>query len=136
MPAEQGHATTSYLNIGILLYNKKQAAAAEEAFDKALELTPDLADAYYYRGLARMQLKKNAAAKADLSEVPGARAERGRRRGRQGDLEVDPVTGGTPGPARAGSALLLVFLARSRRLGRRRPAPARPLVFPRARRSS
>ncbi len=67
VPAGQA-SDTSYLNLGILLYNKKQSAAAEESFGKALELTPDLADAYYYRGLARMQLKKNAAAKADLQK--------------------------------------------------------------------
>jgi Tfp pilus assembly protein PilF len=67
VPAGQA-SDTSYLNLGILLYNKKQNAAAEESFGKALELTPDLADAYYYRGLARMQLKKNAEAKADLKK--------------------------------------------------------------------
>jgi tetratricopeptide (TPR) repeat protein len=65
VPADQV-TDTSYLNLGILLYNKKQNAAAEEAFSKAVELAPDLADAYYYRGLARMGLKRNADAKADL----------------------------------------------------------------------
>lgn len=59
---------TSYLNLGILLYNKKQSAAAAEAFGKALDLSPDLADAYYYRGLARIQLKRTAEAKADLTK--------------------------------------------------------------------
>lgn len=59
---------TSYLNLGILLYNKKQSAAAEEAFGKAIELSADLSDAYYYRGLARIQLKKTAEAKADLTK--------------------------------------------------------------------
>ncbi|HYB54425.1 MAG TPA: tetratricopeptide repeat protein [Thermoanaerobaculia bacterium] len=59
---------TSYLNLGILLYNKKQAGAAEEAFGKAVELNPDLADAYYYRGLARIQLKRTPEAKADLTK--------------------------------------------------------------------
>ncbi|MGH9367837.1 MAG: tetratricopeptide repeat protein [Thermoanaerobaculia bacterium] len=67
VPADQ-ITDTSYLNLGILLYNKKQNAAAEEAFGKALELTPDLADAYSYRGLARMQLKRNAEAKADFQK--------------------------------------------------------------------
>ncbi|MGE5278846.1 MAG: tetratricopeptide repeat protein [Acidobacteriota bacterium] len=67
VPADKA-SDTSYLNLGILLYNKKQNAAAEEAFGKALELSPDLADAFYYRGLARIQLKKTAEAKADLSK--------------------------------------------------------------------
>ena len=67
VPADQA-SDTSYLNLGILLYNKKQNAAAEESFGKALEISPDLADAYYYRGLVRMQIKKNAEAKADFKK--------------------------------------------------------------------
>ena len=43
VPADQA-SDTSYLNLGILLYNKKQNAAAEESFGKALQLSPDLAD--------------------------------------------------------------------------------------------
>jgi tetratricopeptide (TPR) repeat protein len=57
-----------YLNMGIILYNKKQAAAAEEAFNKALAVNADLADAYYYRALARLQLKRIPEAKADLKK--------------------------------------------------------------------
>ncbi len=67
VPADQV-TDTSYLNLGILLYNKKQNAAAEEAFGKALALSPDLADAYYYRGLTRMGLKRNTDAKADFQK--------------------------------------------------------------------
>jgi Tfp pilus assembly protein PilF len=67
VPADKA-TDTSYLNLGILLYNKKQPAAAEEAFGKALELSPDLSDAYYYRGLSRIQLKKMPEAKADLKK--------------------------------------------------------------------
>jgi tetratricopeptide (TPR) repeat protein len=59
---------TTYLNLGILLYNKKQSAAAEEAFTQAIGLAPDVPDAYYYRALSRMQLKHNAEAKADLNK--------------------------------------------------------------------
>jgi len=67
VPADK-QTDTSYLNLGILLYNKKQPAAAEEAFSKALELSPDSVDALYYRGLSRISLKKNAEAKADLKK--------------------------------------------------------------------
>jgi tetratricopeptide (TPR) repeat protein len=67
VPADQ-QTDTSFLNLGILLYNKKQPAAAEEAFGKALALNADLADAYYYRGLARYQQKKVPEAKADFSK--------------------------------------------------------------------
>lgn len=58
-----------YLNVGILWINKKKPAQAEPAFDRAIAIQPDLSDAYYYRGLARMQLKKNAEAKADLQKA-------------------------------------------------------------------
>jgi Tfp pilus assembly protein PilF len=58
-----------YLNIGILSINAKKPADAEPAFDRAIAIKPDLADAYYYRGLARMQMKKNAEAKADLQKA-------------------------------------------------------------------
>ncbi len=67
VPADK-QTDTSFLNLGILLYNKKQSAAAEEAFTRALELNADLVDAYYYRGLARIQLKKMPDAKADLKK--------------------------------------------------------------------
>jgi tetratricopeptide (TPR) repeat protein len=54
--------------MGILLYNKKKPQEAEAAFNKALGIQPDLADAYYMRGLARLQLKRKAEAKADLQK--------------------------------------------------------------------
>ena len=68
VPVEKITDPTAYLNLGILLYNKKQNEAAEEAFGKAVAVSPDLADAYYYRGLARISLKKNADAKADFKK--------------------------------------------------------------------
>ena len=58
-----------FLNVGILSINAKKPAEAEPAFDRAIAIKPDLADAYYYRGLARMQLKKNTEAKADLQKA-------------------------------------------------------------------
>jgi tetratricopeptide (TPR) repeat protein len=58
-----------YLNVGILLMNKKQPAEAAAAFDRVIAMKPDLADGYYYRGLCRMQLKQNAEAKADLKKA-------------------------------------------------------------------
>ena len=57
-----------YLNMGIVLFNKKKSAEAEVAFDKALAISPDLPDPYYYRGLARLQLKNKAGAKADFEK--------------------------------------------------------------------
>lgn len=57
-----------YLNLGILFYNKKRPTEAEENFSKAIAKKPDLAEAYYYRGLTRFQLKRTAEAKADLEK--------------------------------------------------------------------
>ncbi len=69
MPPDKITDAQPYLNVGILWINKKKPAQAEPAFDKAIAIQPDLPDAYYYRGLARMQLKKNAEAKADLQKA-------------------------------------------------------------------
>ena len=68
IPPEKVKQPDVYLNLGILLFNKKQSAEAETAFGKALAVSPDLADAYYYRGLARLQLKNKAGAKEDFQK--------------------------------------------------------------------
>lgn len=68
VPPEKIRDGQPYLNMGILLYNKKKSAEAEAALNKAIGIQPDLADAYYMRGLARLQLKKKAEAKADLQK--------------------------------------------------------------------
>jgi Flp pilus assembly protein TadD len=57
-----------FLNVGIVLLNKKNASGAWEQFDRAVKLKPDDADAYFYRGLAALQLKKKAEAKGDLEK--------------------------------------------------------------------
>ncbi len=56
-----------YVNLGIMLLNKKRAQEAWDYFDNAVKLAPAEADTYYYRGLAGMQLKK-AEARADLQK--------------------------------------------------------------------
>jgi Tfp pilus assembly protein PilF len=60
---------TVYLNVGILFLNKDSAADAVTYFDKAIALDASKAEGYYYRGLARIQLKKTAEAKADFEKV-------------------------------------------------------------------
>lgn len=60
---------TAYLNIGILFLNKKNPNDSIAYFTKAINLDPKRADGYYYRGLAEIQVKKNADAKADLQQV-------------------------------------------------------------------
>ncbi|HWZ86096.1 MAG TPA: tetratricopeptide repeat protein [Thermoanaerobaculia bacterium] len=69
VPADKLNDPQPYLNVGILLLNKKKPAEAVGALDKAIAIKPDLADAYYYRGLCYMQMKKNAEAKADLRKA-------------------------------------------------------------------
>jgi tetratricopeptide (TPR) repeat protein len=57
-----------YINMGVVLLNKKKPEDAWEEFDKAVKLKPDEADAYFYRGLAAYQAKKKAEAKADFQK--------------------------------------------------------------------
>lgn len=58
-----------YLNVGILLMNKKKPGDAAAAFNRVIAMKPDSADGYYYRGLCRMQLKQSAEARADLRKA-------------------------------------------------------------------
>ena len=68
LPRERILDPALYLNAGILLYNAKKLPDAVAAFDKAIGVKPD-ATAYYYRGLAELQQKKNAEAKADFQKA-------------------------------------------------------------------
>lgn len=68
LPAE-GINLDSLLNMGIVLMNKKQPAAAAGYFTKAIALAPTTADGYYYRGLATIQMGKARQAKPDLEKV-------------------------------------------------------------------
>jgi tetratricopeptide (TPR) repeat protein len=61
--------TTALTNIGIVLMNKKQPAAARDYFTKVIESNPKDADGYYYRGLATIQAGKPKEAKSDLQKV-------------------------------------------------------------------
>jgi Flp pilus assembly protein TadD len=60
---------TVFLNVGILFLNKDSAKDAVVYFDKAIALDANKAEGYYYRGLAKLQLKKSAEAKADFEKV-------------------------------------------------------------------
>jgi tetratricopeptide (TPR) repeat protein len=59
----------SLINTGIVLMNKKQPGAASEYFTKAIALDANRFDAYYYRGLATIQMGKSKQAKEDLEKV-------------------------------------------------------------------
>lgn len=60
---------TVFLNVGILFLNKDSAQDAVVYFDKGIALDANNAVGYYYRGLANVQLKKSAEAKADFEKV-------------------------------------------------------------------
>ncbi len=68
LPADAVDAT-ALTNIGIVLMNKKQPAAAREYFTKVIETSPKDADGYYYRGLATIQMGKTKEARPDLEKV-------------------------------------------------------------------
>ena len=58
-----------YINMGILFLNNKKPGDAETYLTKAVKLDPKSFDAFYYRGLALAQQKKNKEAKADFEQV-------------------------------------------------------------------
>lgn len=59
---------TILVNVGIVMLNQNKPSEAIAYFDKAIMLFPAGADAYYYRGITKLQLSKNDEAKADLSK--------------------------------------------------------------------
>ncbi len=68
------------LHEGVDLYNQNDFEGAVEKLTAAIEGEPEWADAYYYRGLARMAASQNEAAAADFRKLlelapDGERAE-------------------------------------------------------------
>jgi tetratricopeptide (TPR) repeat protein len=57
------------INLGIRFVNNNKPEEAHKYFSDAVAVAPDLAAAYYYRGIAALQLKKMKEAKADLQKV-------------------------------------------------------------------
>lgn len=57
-----------YVNFGVLLLNQKKPTEAWGYFDQAVRVAPADADSYFYRGLAAVQMKKKAEARADLQK--------------------------------------------------------------------
>lgn len=57
------------INLGIKYYNEKQIDKALEAFNRAVADNPDLAEAYYYRGLVYLNKGKVPEAKADFQKL-------------------------------------------------------------------
>ena len=59
---------TVYLNIGIAMINESKHAEAVAWFDKAIARFPNDADAFYYRGLSKLNLGDRTGARADLEK--------------------------------------------------------------------
>lgn len=69
LPAGTKVDPNSLLNLGIKLYNEKDLTGALDKFDRVVKDNPDLATAYYYRGLTYLGLNKSAEAKADFQKM-------------------------------------------------------------------
>lgn len=69
LPAGSVTDSTGIINIAISLLNRNNAREAIPYLSKAIEIEPQRADGYYYRGLARMHLNQTKEAKADFRKV-------------------------------------------------------------------
>jgi Tfp pilus assembly protein PilF len=59
---------TIFINVGIAMLNQNKPADAVPYFEKAITRFPESPDAYYYRGIAHLQLGRTEEAKADLTK--------------------------------------------------------------------
>jgi tetratricopeptide (TPR) repeat protein len=69
LPAGTSIDPTTILNMGIKKYNDGNGEGALADFDRVARENPDMAEAYYYRGLAHLSLGHNAEAKADFEKM-------------------------------------------------------------------
>jgi tetratricopeptide (TPR) repeat protein len=69
LPAGAIGDPTVLVNVGILMMNKRQPAAARDYLSKAIAIDAARADAYYFRGLAAIQAGRAKDAKTDLEKA-------------------------------------------------------------------
>lgn len=69
VPAGAVTDPNTLINLGIRFTNQNRTQDALPYFSEAVSVAPKVAAAYYYRGLAYVQLKKMTEAKADLKKV-------------------------------------------------------------------
>jgi tetratricopeptide (TPR) repeat protein len=69
IPAGAISDVNTIINLGIRFTNQNLPEDAFRWFNDAVAVAPDVAAAYYYRGIANLQLKKMKEAKADLNKV-------------------------------------------------------------------
>jgi tetratricopeptide (TPR) repeat protein len=75
-----------YLRLGREQLEKKEYLRAKESFEKAVELAPDSAEAYYFRGMVQLDDKQAAADFTKAIELKPDYAEAYFRRGLGSDL--------------------------------------------------
>ena len=68
LPAGSTVDPDTLLNLGITHYNAGQLPEALEEFDRVVRENPNLAHAYYYRGLVHLGMGNTAGAKADFEQ--------------------------------------------------------------------
>ncbi|MDX1630844.1 MAG: tetratricopeptide repeat protein [Thermoanaerobaculia bacterium] len=68
MPEGAKVSPETLLNTGIEAFNAGDLDKAIKFFDRAIQDNPDMADGYYYRGLAYLNQQKNAEAKSDFQK--------------------------------------------------------------------
>ena len=69
LPAGTKVDPNSLLNLGIKLYNEKDLNGALDKFNRVVQENPELATAYYYRGLTLLGMNKTSEAKADFQKL-------------------------------------------------------------------
>ena len=68
MSASGGTDATALFNQGVIFWNQGKAAEAKAEWEKALKLDPKMVDAYYYLGMANLNLGKIPEAKTAFNE--------------------------------------------------------------------
>lgn len=69
LPQGESVDPNTLLNVGIKHYNDGKLDQALAQFDRVAKENPNLADAYYFRGLTYLGLNKSAEAKADFQKT-------------------------------------------------------------------
>lgn len=74
-PGDPQIAGRLHYGLAMCLYHRGKAADSIPEFDQAIARVPDIADFYYWRGLARRQTRDNAAARNDFNRAAALAGE-------------------------------------------------------------
>ncbi len=89
---------TSFFQLGFLKYNDKDYRGAVEAFDRAVVLVPDYANAKYFRGLSLVRLGDRLKATADFEAIQSSNPDNTEIKLILQNIKAgrDPFVGATP----------------------------------------